>query len=398
MRRLAACMTVMMLLAACALAVQGEPILKPGDRMVFLGDSITQQRVHTRYVMDYVTLRNPGANITFRNAGWNSDTAKGGLWRLERDVLSLKPTVVSICYGMNDGLAMPAAYPGYMRDLVTRLKKAGVRVVLITAGCVDPDRNPNHATYNRTLADIALKVVELGKQENVPVFNIHSLMFDVQTRAKADDPKFTMIPDAVHPSAPGQALMAFGLLTALGYSGEASGLEIDCAASKATTDHCTVRELKINEDAVTFTRTDDALPTYFDPEVASVMKYAPFLETMNAYPLKITGLKEGNWKITAQGCDLGTFSAAELAGGVDLSAKPGPWKKMAEDVNKLSAAQEDLYFTRWRNIQLGGLPSEVKRETDALLSGLDRLIAKRETERIRATAKRTWQWSVAPVR
>ena len=77
-------------------------MLKPGDRMVSLGDSITEQRIYTRYVMDYFALRYPGQKIEFRNAGWVSDTAVGGLKRLQRDVLDLKPTVVSICYGVND--------------------------------------------------------------------------------------------------------------------------------------------------------------------------------------------------------------------------------------------------------------------------------------------------------
>lgn len=39
-------------------------------------------------------------------AGWSGDDANGGNWRIERDVLPLDPTVVTVCYGMNDGWYM----------------------------------------------------------------------------------------------------------------------------------------------------------------------------------------------------------------------------------------------------------------------------------------------------
>ena len=46
-------------LAAVSVA-RAEGPLKSGDRVVFLGDSITEQRCYTRYVMNYFTLRYPG--------------------------------------------------------------------------------------------------------------------------------------------------------------------------------------------------------------------------------------------------------------------------------------------------------------------------------------------------
>ena len=93
---------VAMAVVAIGLAVssaRAQAPLKAGDRVVFLGDSITEQRIHTRYVMNYFTLRYPGVDITFRNAGIGGDSAGGGLGRLQRDVLSQKPTVVTICFG-----------------------------------------------------------------------------------------------------------------------------------------------------------------------------------------------------------------------------------------------------------------------------------------------------------
>jgi lysophospholipase L1-like esterase len=90
-------------------SAMNEFILKKNDCVVFLGDSITEQQLYSNYVETYLALRYPELNLSFFNAGWGGDTVPGGLARLERDVLALKPTVVTICYGMNDGAYCPAS-------------------------------------------------------------------------------------------------------------------------------------------------------------------------------------------------------------------------------------------------------------------------------------------------
>jgi lysophospholipase L1-like esterase len=91
---------VLVVLLGCAALSHADLLLEDGDHMVFLGDSITQQRIYTRYVMNYFALRHPDMGITFRNAGVGGDTSWGSLKRLDKDVLDLKPDVVSICFGM----------------------------------------------------------------------------------------------------------------------------------------------------------------------------------------------------------------------------------------------------------------------------------------------------------
>ncbi len=46
-----------------------------GDRIVFVGDSITQQRLYTTYIEAYTLTRFPAQSFVFRNAGWSGDTA-----------------------------------------------------------------------------------------------------------------------------------------------------------------------------------------------------------------------------------------------------------------------------------------------------------------------------------
>ncbi len=389
------------LTVGAALAV---PLLQAGDRLVFLGDSTTEQRIYTRYVMNYFTLRYPGVNISFRNAGLHGDTAPKALKRLQRDVLSLKPTVVSICLGMNDGAAREFnqdAYTRYMTGmtgLVTELKKAGVKVVLLSPSCVDLDRRAafkgKNWTYNDTLGKLGAGVKELAVNEKQTYYDLHALMLDVQKKAKVENAKFTMIPDAVHPDRAGQAVMAYALLKALGCTDQPSSLEINVTKSTIAPTRCKVDALKVGEKTITFIRTDDALPTYFDPETAAIGKYLPLTEELNQYTIKVTGLKAGEWNLTVDNKPVATFTADKLAVGVNLAALPGPWLELGKRVNALSYDQERLYLKRWR--QFGPVPVPVgsQDEYKAFLNKLDQLIAARETSRLQAVAARTWKWSL----
>jgi hypothetical protein len=66
--------------------------LKAGDKVVFYGDSITAQRLYTRFVEDFVVSRCPHMRVESYNGGVSGDTVEGGHagnmeTRLKRDVL-----------------------------------------------------------------------------------------------------------------------------------------------------------------------------------------------------------------------------------------------------------------------------------------------------------------------
>jgi len=70
--------------------------LKNGDRVVFYGDSITDQRLYTTFTETYVVTRFPKLDVTFVHSGWGGDRVTGGGGgpidlRLKRDVLAYRP-------------------------------------------------------------------------------------------------------------------------------------------------------------------------------------------------------------------------------------------------------------------------------------------------------------------
>src|SRR4051812_3623864 len=93
--------------AICSAAEKSGFYLKEGDRVVFYGDSITDQRLYTTFVETYAITRFPKIQLQFVHSGWGGDRVTGGGGgdidlRLKRDVFAYKPTVMTTMLGMND--------------------------------------------------------------------------------------------------------------------------------------------------------------------------------------------------------------------------------------------------------------------------------------------------------
>ena len=107
------------------------------------------------------------------------------------------------------------------------------------------------------------------------------------------------------------------------------------------------------------------------------------------------GLKAGNWKVTAGGIVVGTFTADELAGGMNLARFPGPWQQLGARVHQLAVKQEDLYAKRCGTVAHITTPPGAEPERLRLLGKFDEYIDTFERERLAIpAADRTWAWKI----
>ena len=129
---------------------QSEPVaLKAGDRIVFLGDSITQAgagpKGYVTMVRQYLDKKLGDApkskSIEVLGAGISGNKVPDLEKRLERDVLSKKPTVVVIYIGINDvwhGESDPARgtvpdrFESGLAGIVDRIQASGARVIPVS--------------------------------------------------------------------------------------------------------------------------------------------------------------------------------------------------------------------------------------------------------------------------
>src|SRR5215831_491023 len=79
-----------------------ELLLRPGDRLAICGDSITEQKMYSRLMEDYLTMCVPQLEVSVRQYGWSGERAPGFLARMTNDCLRFHPTIATTCYGMND--------------------------------------------------------------------------------------------------------------------------------------------------------------------------------------------------------------------------------------------------------------------------------------------------------
>ena len=397
------------------LAVAGaEPLLRTGDRIVFFGDSITALGAgpegYVSLVVAAMTLRCPWMEVDcLANAGLPGDTAPGGLRRLQTSVLDQKPTVVTLCFGMNDARAAPyddqtyATYMAGMSNLVVALKAAHVRAVLITSSPVDSLRakswfktEADARACNVMLARMAEGLKALAVRENLAFCDVFTPMLEVQERAQKADPAFTLAPDGIHPNAMGNALMARGILKGLQITNAPASLMIDAANGTFKADQCEVSNLLVTADVVSFTRTDLAFPVFLPAQAESLSPYVPLQEEMNPYRFTVKGLKpDCNWRLCVSGTNVGTFTSAQLAAGTNLALLAGPWRDLAEYVDRLTAAQQRLGVSNisFPQRMKGWMPDEAKPEMQALLNRVEVIIREREAARKRALrVARQWNW------
>src|ERR1700730_977185 len=73
-----------------------------GDRVAFVGNSITEQGYYESYIWLYYMLHFPNRRIVILNRGIGGERAKDIYERVQDDIVASDPTVVCLTFGMND--------------------------------------------------------------------------------------------------------------------------------------------------------------------------------------------------------------------------------------------------------------------------------------------------------
>ena len=84
------------------LSAQSISPFKEGDRVAFVGNSITEAGFYEAYIWQYYMVHFPERRIEIINAGIGGDVSKLINLRFEDDVMTHKPTVIALTFGMND--------------------------------------------------------------------------------------------------------------------------------------------------------------------------------------------------------------------------------------------------------------------------------------------------------
>jgi lysophospholipase L1-like esterase len=329
-----------------ATALADDFFFRDGDRVVIIGDSITEQHLYSNYVEMWTVSRFPKWDITFRNVGIGGDRSTGGNNRFKRDVLVHKPTAMTVDFGMNDGNYRAFDEPGFMtymgglQGMADQAKEAKIRVAWITPSPVEKAEDGRAIEgYNQTLEKYSEGVNKIaGDNGGLFVDQFHPFVAAIDKARQANPKKRIGGGDPVHPGSPGQAVMAWAILKGLNFPRLVSNVEIDAGQAKVVaSEKCRVSELAAKDGGLTFERADEALP-FFPAEAEAINEWAPVRDELNQYGLKVTGLKPGSYELRLNGAKVADYTADELAGGVNLTKTALAAGPVAEQVNAVWSA------------------------------------------------------------
>jgi lysophospholipase L1-like esterase len=306
-------------------------ILKKGQRVAIVGDSITEQKQYSRMIELYLTACLPELDLHCIQLGWGGETAPGFLNRMNNDLMPWKPDVVTTCYGMNDGgyrayqEEIGKRYIGAMTEIVGRLKKSGATVVVGGPGVVDSKYfKGDQKAYNDNLMHLSELAKKLADAEGFPHADVFGAMMTAMEKAKATfGPEYDVAGrDGVHPGPNGHLIMAYAFLKGMGIDGNIGTITIDAKGAASATDGHKVLSSEAGKAEIESSRYpfcftgDDKSPT----GTRSMLPYVPFNADLNRLTLVVKNLDSGKAKVTF-GAASKSFSKEDLEKGINLAAE-----------------------------------------------------------------------------
>jgi lysophospholipase L1-like esterase len=214
-----------------------EIAVKSGDKIAFLGDSITaggwgNPAGYVKLVI--AGLEANGIKAEPIPAGISGHKSDQMLARLDKDVLSKKPQWMTLSCGVNDvwhgprgvplddamaksgtyddRVASRGTYQKNITAIIDQATAAGVKPVMLTATVIQENlaskENGLLAPYNNFLR-------QLAKEKNVPMADLFA-MFEERLKAENKPKEKVLTSDGVHMNGEGNKLMAIGVLQAFG--------------------------------------------------------------------------------------------------------------------------------------------------------------------------------------
>jgi lysophospholipase L1-like esterase len=369
--------------------------LGKNDRVVFYGDSITEQGRYAAFVETYVVTRFPELNVRFINAGWAGEWVVGGGGgkvdqRLARDVVANQPTVAAFMLGMNDAAYQdfdPAFFDVYAKGyqhLLDSLRQSlpNLRITLLEPSPFDDvTRAPQYALrdggYNKVIVRYGQFVRDLARRQNLDVIDMNAPLVAVLEKARVADLALAekIIPDRIHPSAAGGLVMAAAILKAWNAPAVVSTVELDASHPRVQRrENTQITELE-KKPTLSWTQQDSALPIPFDPKddvLALVLRSSNIVESLDQQILRITGLPDAKYVLKIDGEEIGAWTRDELAQGVNLALLDTPMLKQALNVHAFSARRNSIRLARWQGVQVA-LQAEASPHMGEALAALDAL-------------------------
>jgi len=333
---------------------------KEGDRIAFVGNSITHMGMFHHNIYLYHVTRFPDEPLEMYNLGVSGDVTTGVLNRMEDDIMINNPTHAVIMLGMNDVQRYLYGNENNSDDEILKQRREAVdlykknldsiiniflskkvKVILERPSIYDQTADlPETNLYgvNDVLGECALYIDTLGQKYHLPIVDYYGIMNRINLEIQKQDATATLTgQDRIHPGETGHFIMAYQFLKTEGVPKYVSKIVIDAGKLKNThdSDNCEVGEIKKNGNTIEFSIKENALPFPVKKDQQEAAKLVPFMNEMNVELLKVNGLVSGQYTLKIDNIPVGDFTAQLLNKGINLAGYANtPQYKQSEKVLK----------------------------------------------------------------
>jgi lysophospholipase L1-like esterase len=336
-------------IAGAADAQQVKPF-KAGDRVAFVGNSITDGGHYHAYIWLYYMTRMPYMRVDFMNDGIGGDVAKQIDERLQEDVFDKHPTVMTLTFGMNDtgyqwlngskadsnyNAKVATSYNSFL-DIQKHLKAhPEVRKIMIGSSPYDGTAKIKFGVIfnkNAAMQRIVSFQKDAAKANGWEFMDFSKPMIAINERQQKQDSTYSMQSfDRIHPTVDGHMVMAYLFLKAQGFTGKKVA-EVDIDSKKhivLKSDNCVITGLQTNKNGLSYTYKANALPYPIDTMAQSIgkqartqadgLKLVPFMQEFNQEILQVKNLSGDNYIIKIDGKPIGSYTGDQLQNGINLA-------------------------------------------------------------------------------
>jgi lysophospholipase L1-like esterase len=323
-----------------------------GDRVVTYGDSITDQRLYSTFMEEYVLTRFPKWKVQWTQSGVGGDKVSGGAagpidLRIQRDILPYRPNVVTIMLGMNDGYYRPPnaaiqkTYEDGYRSMVDTILQGvpGVKLTLIGPSPYDDVTHPT-MHYNEVMQAYSEFDSKQADRTHQGFVDFNAPVVDVLQKVKTAHPDLAsrLIPDRVHPGAGVHWVMAGAILKAWHAPSLVSNVTVDAHTAKATdVQNASVTDVKREKksDELQWTEIENALPlplplSATDPVSDAALEAGGIEAALDQETLTITGLSAGSYTLTIDDQPVANSTADALSHGINLARMATPMLRQSQ--------------------------------------------------------------------
>ena len=222
-------------LAACALCAAPAPAAEPSlplkakERIVFLGDSITQAGAgkggYITLFRDTLEVKHKDLGIEVLGAGISGNKVPDLQRRVEKDVLDKKPTVVFIYIGINDVWhgekdpakgTTPEKFEEGLKEVIGKITAAGARVVLCTPSVIG-EKTDGSNPLDKKLDEYAAISRKVAKELKLPVCDLRKAFLTYEKENNPTNKRTGVLTgDGVHLNEAGNRFVAEQMLKMFG--------------------------------------------------------------------------------------------------------------------------------------------------------------------------------------